>query len=96
MGTTPSQVGSYTGNTWLSLRFLPLDGSPAIQVPVYVGEINLHASSLLGLSVQVTRPLGGLGIIIGLALISNDMIKYKIRVQKMAAVTNFNNSTGRT
>jgi len=92
----PSHIGRYTGDSWLSLRFLPLDGSPAIQVPVYVGEINLHASSLFGLSLQVTRPVGVIGIIIGLALIIRDMVKYKTWVYKMAAETNLNDSRGIT
>ena len=90
----PSKVGSYTGNTWLSLRFLPLDGSPIIQVPIYVGEINLHPTSLLGLSAQGTRLLGGMGIVIGLALIVDDMIKYNIQARKKAPGSDLVNSKG--
>ncbi len=68
------QAGNYTGTVWLLLRFLPLDGGPAEEVPILVHQLNLDATSLLGLSGPVARLLGGLGIVVGLALSYDVMI----------------------
>ena len=68
------KAGSYQGNVWLSLRFLPLDGSPASQEPIFVREVDIHAISLLGLSAPSARLLGGIGIILSGLIIFEDMI----------------------
>jgi hypothetical protein len=74
----PSQAGLYPGTVWLSLRFLPLDGSAPIQVPVYVKDIQLHATSLLGLSEAAARLLGGVGVLVSLWLLFKDRIRMVI------------------
>jgi hypothetical protein len=69
------EAGSFPGDVWLSLRFLPLDGSPASDVPIFVQQVELHASSLLGLGGPQARLLGGMGVIVGLALSTDVMIR---------------------
>jgi hypothetical protein len=68
------QAGSYQGNVWLSLRFLPLDGRPASQWPIFVRMVDIHAVSLFGLSAPWARLLGGVGIILCVLIIFDDMI----------------------
>ncbi|MFZ0533471.1 MAG: hypothetical protein WAM09_09845 [Anaerolineales bacterium] len=76
------QAGSYNCNLWLSLRFLPLDGSQASQVPIYVHEVEIHATSLVGMSGPVGRLLGGMGIIFSILVIFDDMIGLVTRWMK--------------
>ncbi len=73
-----NQAGTYQGNVWLSLRFLPLDGSQAVEVPIFVHALDIRASSFLGISAPVARLAGGMGIIIGLAM-SYDVMIYSMR-----------------
>ncbi len=61
-------AGHFAGTIWLSLRFLPLDGSPASQVPVYVHDVDIRATSLFGLSGPAARAVGGLGFVGGIGL----------------------------
>jgi hypothetical protein len=68
------EIGTYVGNVWLSLRFLPLDGSTAIQVPIYVKEINIQSTSLFGLSDTMAQLAGGIGIMLSLLLILNEIL----------------------
>ena len=67
------RAGDFKGNVWLSLRFLPLDGSPPIQEPIYVSEVGIHATSLFGLSGTLARILGGVGVGLSLLLVYKDM-----------------------
>ena len=73
---TADQAGDNTGNVWLSLRFLPLDGKPPIQEPVFASMLGIHSSSLFGLSGPVARLLGGVGVVLSLLLVFNDMIRW--------------------
>ena len=82
-----AQRGSYTGNVWLSLRFLPIDGSPPIQEPVYVSEIGIRTSSLFGLSGTMARLLGGVGGFLSLLLVCNDMIGLISKRRKISELT---------
>lgn len=75
-----AEKGSYTGNMWLTLRFLPLDGGEAVERPIFVHEVKIKAISLLGLGGAMARLLGGVGIIIGMALNYDVMIKLAGRV----------------
>ena len=68
------QAGENSGNLWLSLRFLPLDGSTPIQVPIYVKVIGIHTISLLGLSGPMAQLVGWVGVILSFLLVFNDMI----------------------
>jgi len=70
------QAGSYHGNVWLSLRFLPLDGTTASQEPIFVREVDIHAASLFGISAPMARLLGGVGIILSVLIIFDDMISW--------------------
>ena len=70
----PSRAGLFPGTIWLFLRFLPLDGSAPIQVPVFVKDIDLHTTSMLGLSEQSARLLGGLGVLMSLLFLFNAQI----------------------
>lgn len=66
--------GSYNGTLWLSLRFLPLDGGQASQMPIYIREINIQTSSLLGLNESRAYFWGGVGVVLALALVFDDLI----------------------
>lgn len=68
------KTGSYDGTIWLSLRFLPLDGSPPSQEPVHVQSIHMQATSLLGMSAPVARLAGGVGVVLGTAFLLADRI----------------------
>jgi len=70
------QAGTYRGKVWLSLRFLPLDGKTPVQVPVYINEVELKVTSLMGLSVSMARFVGGVGVLLSLVLVFNDMIQW--------------------
>lgn len=70
------QVRTFYGTVWLSLRFLPLDGNKAIQKPIFVREVDLHATSLCGMSAPMARLLGGMGIILSVVIIFDDMISW--------------------
>ncbi|OGO63760.1 MAG: hypothetical protein A2030_04065 [Chloroflexi bacterium RBG_19FT_COMBO_50_10] len=66
---TPEQDGSYLGIVWLSLRFLPLDGNNPIQIPIYVKDIKVQVSSLVGLNGSLARLFGGVGVLVSLLLV---------------------------
>jgi hypothetical protein len=70
------QVGSYTGSVWLSLRFLPLDGGQAIQVPIYIRDFNIQTSSLFGLNESMAFLLGGVGIVLAAVIVYDDLIGF--------------------
>ncbi len=69
------KAGVYPGNVWLSLRFLPLDGNQTTQLPIFVHEVEIRSINLLGLNGMLARLLGGVGVLIGVILVLNDMIK---------------------
>jgi hypothetical protein len=71
---TTDEPAAYEGNIWLSLRYLPLDGSPAIEVPIYAREFTIHTSSLLGMNESQVYLLGGLGILISAVIVYDDII----------------------
>jgi hypothetical protein len=68
--------GNYTGRVWLLLRYLPLDGRPASQTPIYVSEVDIRAISLGGISGPLARLLGGLGVALGVLLNYNVMMSW--------------------
>ncbi|MGE5123873.1 MAG: hypothetical protein ACM3H7_05100 [Acidobacteriaceae bacterium] len=68
------KAGAYDGVVWLSLRYLPLDGSTPSQAPVFVQPLRLTAGSLLGLSAPAARVVAGIGIPVGVLLEFSDII----------------------
>lgn len=70
-----SQSGTYDGTVWLSLRLLPLDGSPTSQNPVFIKEITFQAKSLFGMSEAMATILGGVGVVVAGGLVFDDMIR---------------------
>jgi hypothetical protein len=68
------RAGAYKGNVWLSLRFLPLDGTSASQEPIFVREVTIHAVSLLGMGGPLARVVGTVGIMLSVLIILDDMI----------------------
>jgi hypothetical protein len=70
------QAGSYNGTIWLSLRFLPLDGTQASQVPIYIHDVRIQTASLFGMNETMAYSIGGAGIVLGMALVFGDMIKW--------------------
>jgi hypothetical protein len=89
------QAGIYDGRVWLSLRLLPLDGSPSIEMPYYVSDIKMRTTNVLGLSGAVTRLLGGAGILIGVMLGFNDIIFYVRRLMHNNTLTNATDIKGK-
>jgi hypothetical protein len=88
-----TEEGTFNGKVWLLLRYLPLDGSAPIQVPIYAREITIHTSSLFGLGEGTAYLLAGLGIVASVALVYDDIIgvflsfmKKKLAGQKPASV----------
>jgi hypothetical protein len=73
------EARAYRGDVWLSLRFLPLDGSTPIQEPIYVSEVAIQTTSVLGLSGVMARLVGGVGVLLGVLLIINDMMGWMRR-----------------
>jgi hypothetical protein len=69
-----NQVGSYDGNVWLSLRFLPLNGTQASQVPIFIHEVKIQSSSLFGMNETQAYFVGGSGVALGVVIIFGDMI----------------------
>jgi hypothetical protein len=55
---------------------LPLDGGKAIQVPVYIQEINIRTSSMFGLNESIAFLLGGVGIMFATVLVYDDLIDW--------------------
>ena len=68
------RAGRYDGTVWLSLRYLPLDGSQPTQIPVYIHPINIEATSLFGLTENTAFLVGGLGILISGVLVYDDLL----------------------
>ena len=79
---TPEQDGSYLGIVWLSLRFLPLDGNNPIQIPIYVKDIKVQVSSLLGLNGSLARLFGWVGVLVSLLLVIENAIKVFVKQKK--------------
>jgi hypothetical protein len=69
-----NQVGSYDGNVWLSLRFLPLNGTQASQVPIFIHEVKIQSFSLFGMNETQAYFVGGSGVALGVVIIFGDMI----------------------
>jgi hypothetical protein len=68
--------GSYSGTMWLSLRYLPLDGAPPSQVPIYIQQVTLEASSLFRLNETKAYLLGGVGIVLAAAIVYDNFIAW--------------------
>jgi hypothetical protein len=68
------QVGSYTGQLWLSLRLLPLDGSQANQIPIFIHDVVLQSASLFGMTEAMAYLMGGAGVALGVIIVYSDMI----------------------
>ncbi len=67
---------SYSGTVWLSLRYLPLDGGPPSQVPIYIQQVTLETSSLFRLNETKAYLLGGVGIVLAAAIVSDNLIAW--------------------
>ena len=78
---TAQDTASHPAKVWLLLRYLPLQGGPAGEVPVYVHDLDLRAMSLFGLGGPQARLWGSVGIILALALNYDVMIGW---IKRMA------------
>lgn len=66
---------SYQNNTmWLSLRYLPLNGDPASQKPIFIQEMDIQATSLWGISGPMARLMGGMGVVSSVLVVIDDII----------------------
>lgn len=70
------KVGIYDGNVWLSLRFLPLNGGLPSQIPIFIRQVRIQTSRLLGMSEKMAYSVGGAGFIMCLIIIFDDMIGF--------------------
>ena len=86
------QAGSYDGTVWLSLRFLPLDGSQASEVPIFIHEVKIQTSSLFGMNETMAYFAGGSGAVLGVVIIFGDMIAI-IRRRTRKITTKYNTDT---
>ncbi len=86
------KAGSYPGNVWLSLRFLPVDGSQASQQPIFVQEVDIRATSLFGISGPLARLLGGVGIFFSV-LVSFDIMIDFVRNLRRKITTKYTTDT---
>ena len=68
------QAGSYECTLWLTLHFLPLDGSEASHQPIYARRIKIDNTSLLGIGGSAVRLLGAGGILLSGCVVFDDMI----------------------
>jgi hypothetical protein len=76
------RVSTYDGQVWLSLRYLPLDGSAAIEVPIYVQEVSIKTTSLFRMNESMATILGGIGVIASAALVYDDVARIVLLVLK--------------
>ena len=68
------QAGTYECTLWLTLHFLPLDGSEASNQPVYARRIKINSTSLLGIGGPAARIVGGGGVLLSGCVVFDDMI----------------------
>lgn len=71
-----NRVGLFTGKVWLYLRLLPLDGSTPNQVPIFIREVRLQTSSLLGMNETVAYIVAGVGIVVAIVIVYSDEIRW--------------------
>lgn len=57
----PDQAGTYRGAVWLYLQFVPLDGGQVSRRTVSIQEIEIEATTFLGLGGQTARVTGTIG-----------------------------------
>lgn len=79
---------SYQNNTmWLSLRYLPLNGDPASQKPIFIQEMDIQATSLWGISGPMARLMGGMGVVSSVLVVLDDIIGvFKMWIRKVTRV----------
>ncbi len=65
----PDRAGTFRGTTWLHLRFMPRDGSPATTRTISAQPLALSASNILGLPPRRVRLFAYFGIAVGIGLI---------------------------
>jgi hypothetical protein len=86
------RVGSFAGTLWLSLRFLPLDGSQASQVPIFIRDVEIRTSSLFGLNQTMAYLFGGVGMVLATGIVFDDIIAFARRWMKKSILKESVNS----
>jgi hypothetical protein len=76
------EVTTYPARAWLLLHFLPLKGGAASELPIFVRDLDLRATSLLGLSGPSARPLGTIGIMSSLVMSYDLLINFFKKSQR--------------
>jgi len=71
----PEQGQTYEGTAWFYLRYMPKDGGSSSSWPLAALRVELSPVSLLGLSGPLTRRLGGMGVLVGLLLLADLLIR---------------------
>jgi hypothetical protein len=70
------KAGEFPGNVWLSLRFLPHDGTETSQTPIFARKVDIHTTSLFGISGPLARLMGGVGIFFSVLVSFDIMIEF--------------------
>ncbi|HEX9028643.1 MAG TPA: hypothetical protein VF823_05665 [Anaerolineales bacterium] len=72
----PDGVGTFRGNVWFYLRFIPKDGGPETQRTISAQPIEIRSVDLLGLSGTPARLLGLVGTLLGSALGLDNLVSW--------------------
>ena len=82
-----NKEGVYNGTVWLSLRYLPLDGSQSLQQPIYIHDIKIQAISLFGLNENLAFLLAGVWIILCVVIVYDDVVRFVKKVVRKIQVS---------
>jgi hypothetical protein len=72
----PEGVGTFRGNVWFYLRFIPINGGPESQRTISAQPIQIRSVDLLGLTGTPSRVLGVLGTLVGSALGLDNLVSW--------------------
>jgi hypothetical protein len=70
----PESVGTFRGNVWFYLRFIPIDGGPESERTISAQPIEIRSVDLFGLTGAPARVVGALGALVGSVLGLDNLI----------------------
>lgn len=72
----PEGVGTFRGNVWFYLRFVPKNGGPETQRTISAQPIEIRSVDLLGLSGTPARLVGVVGTLVGSVLGLDNLVSW--------------------
>jgi hypothetical protein len=72
----PEEVGTYRGNVWFYLRFIPINGGAESQRTISAQPIQIRSVDMLGLTGTPARLVGALGTLVGSALGLDNLVSW--------------------